>query len=112
MQRQDKCMGAIRSTDSRVDLEAGEFGMAIGDGRSDRGLSLFATFVLASAVVIAIAVLAYHPKAGASPGVVSPARLPEAASGAQGHRMANNQLAIFLERWTSTAETAGADHGH
>ncbi|MBN9087115.1 MAG: hypothetical protein J0J01_09420 [Reyranella sp.] len=89
--------------------------MALGDSRSDRGLSTVEIFAIAAAAAIAIAVVAYHPKADAgsiSLGMEAAARLPGTTSSAQAHRTASNQLATFLERWTSTADTAGDDRDH
>ena len=75
---------------------------------ANRRFGLFgpAIFTLTTAATLAVAVLAYQPDLGAgsialSIGMATP--MPAQSVDRSADRMAVNQLAMFLQRWTNTA---------
>jgi cell division protein FtsW (lipid II flippase) len=89
--------------------------MAIGTVRTDRRFSNLTIIAAATAVSVTVAVLAYQPNLGTASIdlIIGPAgSVPPSASWRQADRIAANPLAIFLERWTNTAGTAGVNSDH
>jgi hypothetical protein len=65
--------------------------LAIGDRRSDRGVSTLTLFAIATAVAIAATALIHKPTLAAD-------------SSGRIHRKSATQLQTFIECWTTTAE--------